>query len=518
MPSLRVLNELQIKQNGITTIYKVGTVNGYYKTTDGKFYEEPSYITEIEGQPNLIYVDIAGDNLYIYETSTSSFRKVSKGGDSEDNIKFGYYKETDGKFYKDNQYQVEIPGNVNYIFIGLDNNTIYRYDTIENDFIDIGGEVTDYSSEINSLATINSQQTSEISSLATVNSQQTNGINSLTAVDSQQTTRINSLSTASSEQVNRINSISTSMSELAQTASSLSTENSQQTSRINSLSIENSTQTSELNSLASEVNSMSMWDFSSDVNSLEVVNSAQTSELNSLASEVNSMSMWDFSSDIDSLAAVNSQQTSEINSVSTSMSELATTANSLTTENSLQTSQLGSLNTATSELASETTYLQSEVDTKQNMLTAGTGISIQNDVISASGHIITDGTTDLTQREKLEFDAPLTLEDDLANGTTKVGVDASGTIDLDRFAIPDTSSGNKTMYIKTATLAIGNTSVTFTDIPTTGGNLITLYTDKAGLEYKTIDDSIPGEITYTFDEQESAVTCWLLIREVTNYV
>ena len=144
MPDVRVLNELQIKKDGVVATYKLGTVNGYYNPTDGKFYEEVTHVTEIEGAPNLVYADIAGNALYIYKLSTSSFVKVSgEGGGSSDNLKFGYLNDEDGKFYEDDQYQVEIPGNVDYLFIGLDNDTIYRYDTSDTAFVAIGGEVAD---------------------------------------------------------------------------------------------------------------------------------------------------------------------------------------------------------------------------------------------------------------------------------------------------------------------------------------------------------------------------------------
>lgn len=71
-----------------------------------------------------------------------------------------------------------------------------------------------------------------------------------------------------------------------------------------------------------------------------------------------------------------------------------------------------------------------------------------------------------------------------------------------------------TPVIHTATLAAGNTTVTFTNIPTTGNNLIELYTSVAGLEYIDVDDSTAGQLTYTFDAQESAVDVYLTIREV----
>lgn len=92
---------------------------------------------------------------------------------------------------------------------------------------------------------------------------------------------------------------------------------------------------------------------------------------------------------IDSMSTVqsttNSTFTSELTSLSQSASEIASVASSLSTENSTQTSELASLSTATSELASETEEMSSEIDTKQPMLTAGQNITIQDNVISASG-------------------------------------------------------------------------------------------------------------------------------------
>ena len=74
---------------------------------------------------------------------------------------------------------------------------------------------------------------------------------------------------------------------------------------------------------------------------------------------------------------------------------------------------------------------------------------------------------------------------------------------------------NTNTTVKTATLAAGSTTVTFTQIPTTGDNLIDVYTDVAGLEYTAVDDSTAGQLTYTFEAQESAVTVYLVIREVS---
>lgn len=68
--------------------------------------------------------------------------------------------------------------------------------------------------------------------------------------------------------------------------------------------------------------------------------------------------------------------------------------------------------------------------------------------------------------------------------------------------------------IKTATLSVGATSVTFTQIPTTGTYSFELYSTLAGLDYNEIDDTTSGELTYTFDAQESAVTLYLIMKEV----
>ena len=51
----------------------------------------------------------------------------------------GYYNSTDGKFYEDDQYTTEIPGEAGMLYVGLDNDTIYRYDETDDEFIAVGG-------------------------------------------------------------------------------------------------------------------------------------------------------------------------------------------------------------------------------------------------------------------------------------------------------------------------------------------------------------------------------------------
>lgn len=59
-----------------------------------------------------------------------------------------------------------------------------------------------------------------------------------------------------------------------------------------------------------------------------------------------------------------------------------------------------------------------------------------------SGHTITDGTTIYTQRSVLEFDSPLTVQDDSENEATKVGIETGAVVDFSEFELPS-SSGNQ---------------------------------------------------------------------------
>ena len=112
-------------------------VQGYYNPVDGKFYEESTYTTEITPSVDCIYIDLTGNKLYRYNNGTTSYVELSGG--STDNIIWGYYNTTDGKFYEDEEYTTEIIGDDEKLFITLDTNYIYRYDSIEAEFIQIGG-------------------------------------------------------------------------------------------------------------------------------------------------------------------------------------------------------------------------------------------------------------------------------------------------------------------------------------------------------------------------------------------
>lgn len=68
--------------------------------------------------------------------------------------------------------------------------------------------------------------------------------------------------------------------------------------------------------------------------------------------------------------------------------------------------------------------------------------------------------------------------------------------------------------IKTATLTAGQTTVTFTQMPTTGNHLVRFY-NSAGINYTEIDNSVSGQVTLTFEEQTNNVTVNCEIKEVS---
>lgn len=80
--------------------------------------------------------------------------------------------------------------------------------------------------------------------------------------------------------------------------------------------------------------------------------------------------------------------------------------------------------------------------------------------------------------------------------------------------LPTPVSGTQTVY-KTATLTIGDTTVTFSDLPTTGDYIIDFFTD-TGINYTAIEMNT-GSITLTFKAQETAVTVYCGITGGIRY-
>lgn len=75
-------------------------------------------------------------------------------------------------------------------------------------------------------------------------------------------------------------------------------------------------------------------------------------------------------------------------------------------------------------------------------------------------------------------------------------------------------SGGSSATVLSQTLTAGNTSVTFTNLPTTGNNLVDFFTS-TGINYTDIDVSTAGQVTLTFDAQIVDVVVYCKIEEVT---
>ena len=67
--------------------------------------------------------------------------------------------------------------------------------------------------------------------------------------------------------------------------------------------------------------------------------------------------------------------------------------------------------------------------------------------------------------------------------------------------------------IKSQTLVAGNTSITFTGIPTSGDYFANIYTS-TGISYATLDTTTAGQITVTFDPQNANITVYLKLEEM----
>lgn len=65
--------------------------------------------------------------------------------------------------------------------------------------------------------------------------------------------------------------------------------------------------------------------------------------------------------------------------------------------------------------------------------------------------------------------------------------------------------------VMSATLSSGSTSVTFTDVPTSGDKVISILTSKIGLDYDSVSQS-GSTVTVTFPSQSSSVTVYLKIE------
>lgn len=109
-------------------------VPGYYY--NGKFYEDNEHTVEIVGIEGFIYIDLPNDELYLYDTTSSTF-VLAGGSGGASSIVQGYYY--NGDFYEDSTHSILIAPNPEKTYVDLEGNAIYRYDNVEMKYISIGG-------------------------------------------------------------------------------------------------------------------------------------------------------------------------------------------------------------------------------------------------------------------------------------------------------------------------------------------------------------------------------------------
>jgi hypothetical protein len=108
---------------------------GYLNATNGKFYKESTYTTEIAGNTGKLYITLDTNYIYRYDV-TNGFIQV--GGSSVGGTVEGYLNPTNGKFYEESTYTTEITGEAGKLYVTLDTDKTYRYDST-NGFVEVGG-------------------------------------------------------------------------------------------------------------------------------------------------------------------------------------------------------------------------------------------------------------------------------------------------------------------------------------------------------------------------------------------
>lgn len=136
---LKVLNKLTLRKDSENYItYTIGDIiEGYYRESSDKFYEDNLYTKEIEGSFGFLYIDIYTNKQYRYDT-LKGFIVVGGGGVVESVVQ-GYYNENDNNFYEDDTFTILISPDSEYIYVDINNNYIYRYNPSEDIYVVIGG-------------------------------------------------------------------------------------------------------------------------------------------------------------------------------------------------------------------------------------------------------------------------------------------------------------------------------------------------------------------------------------------
>lgn len=157
--------------------------------------------------------------------------------------------------------------------------------------------------------------------------------------------------------------------------------------------------------------------------------------------------------------------------------------------------------------------IKKSIDQEDNIVLTNFSNDIELTSVATAAHA--QGSFLIYNKKVYEVTTAISVGDTLIiYPTTNYNIKAADDV-MSMISAVNTALGNKTNKptIKTATLAVGSTSVTFTQIPTSGNYIIDFETN-AGINYTAIDLSTAGQITLTFEAQEAAVTVWCVIQEV----
>lgn len=230
--------------------------------------------------------------------------------------------------------------------------------------------VANHESRISSLETTSSDLTTRMSAAET-------DIDNLQASDTEQTTKITTLEGSSANHESRISSLETTSTDLGTRMSSAETD-------IETLQSSDAQQTSKISSLETTSASLStrMSSAEQDIDNLQASDTQQTSKISALETTSADLKtrMGTAEHDIDTLQASDAQHTTKISALEADMNNVKPRVGQLE-------SDVGALETTVDQHTQSINALSTEVNglktSKQDKLTAGTGITIDNNVISA---------------------------------------------------------------------------------------------------------------------------------------
>lgn len=79
---MSTLNKVELSTGGVSTVYKIGNVvEGYLDKANNKFYEDAQYTTEINAESDVVYLSLDTNKQYRYDTTNLVFVSISGGND-----------------------------------------------------------------------------------------------------------------------------------------------------------------------------------------------------------------------------------------------------------------------------------------------------------------------------------------------------------------------------------------------------------------------------------------------------